>query len=226
MLTKILGSDQANEGVAPFSSLSDRVYDHVVRNMVNHKYELGGRLTENGVAKELKVSTVPVRDALQRLHQDGWIQRFPFKGAVVSKLFDPAMVEDLYLTRQIIEVGSAYRAAATLTPEHQSELEKAAHELIDNEGLSGRDRMSHEIRFHGLIVEIGASPRLKALYDPILLQYYVAADVVLKGRLHADESDTYQKLYDAIAAGEGEEAARLTRQLLDSHYRGLTQSVG
>ena len=46
---------------------SDKVFDHVVEGIRSGKYHPGTRITERSIARELDISHVPVREAMEKL---------------------------------------------------------------------------------------------------------------------------------------------------------------
>jgi len=68
------------------------------------------------LAKELKVSRTPIREALRRLEHEQLLRIIPHKGAIVTGLAEADIVE-AYLIRQALEGICARRAAERLSDE-------------------------------------------------------------------------------------------------------------
>ena len=112
------GTESANNMLAslrtfndnPFyGRLSDHVYKYVVENIFENELSQGQKITEAGLAKELQISTAPVREAMIRLAQEGWIKRIPNRGACVNNHVDPDNYRRLYSLRLCLEIGEAGR---------------------------------------------------------------------------------------------------------------------
>ena len=52
------------------------------------KLEDGERLIEDKIARELKTSRGPVREALRQLEHEGFVVSYPYRGAVVLGVSD------------------------------------------------------------------------------------------------------------------------------------------
>src|SRR5438067_1889244 len=65
---------------------AEQVYQLVLEGIVAGKYEQGKRLRERELSEVYNVSRIPVREAIQRLEQDGFVETFPRRGAVVRQL--------------------------------------------------------------------------------------------------------------------------------------------
>ncbi len=91
-------------------SLSRQIYARLREDIIRGKYPQGSRLAEQPIAEDLKVSRVPLREAVPLLEMDGFVRTFPRRGAVVSHWNEKA-VDDLFDLRLTIEVGAARYAS-------------------------------------------------------------------------------------------------------------------
>ncbi len=78
--------------------------------ILSRELEEGQELTLEGVASQVGVSSMPVREAFQILASDGLIRLRPNKGAVVLGVNEKT-IRDHYETRAILESEAAYRAS-------------------------------------------------------------------------------------------------------------------
>ena len=105
------------------ANLTDRVYEELRQNILLGKYQDGEALTELGVAKELKVSRTPVREALRQLELEELVEIRPNRGAVVKGITIED-IRDIYEIRIMIESMAAARAALEAAPEDLDMLEE------------------------------------------------------------------------------------------------------
>lgn len=87
----------------------------------------GSRLSVPLLAQQLNVSRSPVREAVQRLVQDGLATEEPHRGAGVAVL-DPAALVPLYEIREVLEGLAARLAALQATEEERAEMRAAYDE--------------------------------------------------------------------------------------------------
>lgn len=85
------------------------VADHIRRAIMSGRLRTGDRLIEQALADDLQMSRGPVRDALRQLEQEGLVQIFRNRGAVVSNL-GLRQAYEFYLVRGHME-GLAVRMA-------------------------------------------------------------------------------------------------------------------
>lgn len=83
-------------------SLVDQLYSMLRENILTMKYPLGSRLNVNEIQEEFGVSSTPLREALNRLQQDGLVVLEANVGASVLDLdaHDVEEIEELALTLQ------------------------------------------------------------------------------------------------------------------------------
>jgi DNA-binding FadR family transcriptional regulator len=98
--------------------LSDRVHHELKRRLTLWEYLPGTRMGEEALAAEFGVSRTPVRDALRRLEQEGFLEDTEgWTGYRVRKPDLPRM-EELYEVRLSLEQAAVRRlAAAPADPE-------------------------------------------------------------------------------------------------------------
>ena len=160
---------------APHGSRPDQVYSRLRELIVGGLLAPGNRIVETEIATRLGVSRTPVREALQRLLQEGYV--IDTLGAQQSRLtVAPLTRDDVHELLTVVGAleGIAARHAAELRPDARTALVKELREANGDFHRAGRaSPINHELlydadeRFHRGIVEAGAGPRLLALYDAV-----------------------------------------------------------
>ena len=62
-----------------------KVYDVIKKDILCGSYSPGDVLNERALSGQMGISRTPIREALQMLAQDGWVQLETYKGAVVRE---------------------------------------------------------------------------------------------------------------------------------------------
>lgn len=186
----------------------------------------GERLTEVALVERLGVSRTPVRSALARLAQEGFLDELP-GGGYVARAFSEADVADAIEIRGTLE-GLAVRLAAErgVGPRLMEQLEACLAELdavvarpdIDADDFSAYVELNG--RFHGLMLEAAASPALaRQMERAVALPFaspsgLVRAQAVLPASrvLLAVAQEQHRCLVEAIQAREGARAEALARE--------------
>ncbi|MCR4443211.1 MAG: GntR family transcriptional regulator [Peptococcaceae bacterium] len=111
----------------PFAAVGELVYNYLFEIIIKANILPGEKISTTKIAEELGISRTPVRTALDRLANEGFVERTDRKGFRVPPLNINDVIE-LYDFRKIIEGNAAYIAANTMTLEEMCELEQ----LIQN----------------------------------------------------------------------------------------------
>ncbi|GAA5153934.1 GntR family transcriptional regulator [Pseudonocardia eucalypti] len=188
--------------------LRESVQAAILEMIVSRELRPGQHLVENELASLLGVSRQPVREALQALKNDGWVELRPGHGAFVHA---PTAEEadQLLSVRRLLEAESAANAArnadragvARLRDIYQRGVEALARD--DVEAVIGCNAELHaEIaRLSGnkVLVELASTvaQRVRWLHTPV-------------ARSRGNQSwAEHEALIDAIAAGDAERAGKL-----------------
>lgn len=97
--------------------LRDGVVHQLRQAIVSGRFEPGERLFEDQIADELEVSRNPVREALQALAREGFVELAPRRGARVATI-SGLRVQELFEVRESLE-GLVARLAATRRTDSQ-----------------------------------------------------------------------------------------------------------
>ncbi|NEA58226.1 GntR family transcriptional regulator [Streptomyces sp. SID13666] len=91
--------------------LRERVYDALLELITTRTLRPGQHLVETELASHLGVSRQPVREALQRLNTEGWVDLRPAQGAFVHEPTEDE-ADQLLVVRALLETEAARLAAA------------------------------------------------------------------------------------------------------------------
>jgi DNA-binding GntR family transcriptional regulator len=131
-------------------SVRDLIYDGLKEAIINGEYKAGYHLKERELAKELNVSTTPIKEAFRLLGNEGLVITQARKGTFVS---DNVMrsVEEISHVRAALEGVAARFAAIKRTEDEIKELEAIIKEMsihtkeVNTEKLSESNRVFHQM---------------------------------------------------------------------------------
>lgn len=90
------------------------VYERLSAEILDGRIPPGSSLREEQIAEVMGVSRTPVREALRRLSEEGFVEYFPHRGARLMTL-TPERAHEIFEVREALE-GMAARNAATRMP--------------------------------------------------------------------------------------------------------------
>ena len=101
----------------------ERAYRETRGRILDGRYRPGAPLSELRLAETYGMSRTPVREALSRLHQEGWVERIPSRGYFVARVTLRA-IQDSFEVRRLLEGAAAAAAARVATPHELDELDR------------------------------------------------------------------------------------------------------
>ena len=127
----------------------------------------GTRLLEVPLANELGVSRGPIREALRQLEQEGLVEFFPHRGAVVVGVAE-AEVETIYGIRALLEGRAFASACRVVTDDDIDALAEVVTKMIEaSEAGDFRAVTELDLQFHGRVVELSGFQYLRRLWANI-----------------------------------------------------------
>jgi DNA-binding GntR family transcriptional regulator len=202
-------------------------YEQLRRWIVAGRLSPGQRLDQAWLAAELRISRMPLRQALLRLEADGLIQNEPHRSAVVASL-SLAELTDVYAARGAIESMLA-EAGAGRAGQPELDLMAGAITTQDVAVAAGRlerfvaaDRSFHFTlyRASGFCHAVDTASRLRDLADRYIWHY-------ARYRSGAAQSIAeHRRILASCRHGRADEARHLTQHHIDQGLAVLTQLVG
>jgi DNA-binding GntR family transcriptional regulator len=191
--------------------LRQSVYEALVELVVGGRLGPGEHLVETELARLLRVSRQPVREALHRLEAEGWVDLRPNQGAFVHVPTDRE-VDQLLDVRELLEVQTARLAARSAAPADVARLRVIWHEgesavaAGDTEGV-----VTANNRFHAELARAAGNAVLADLASIVSrrVRWYYRQVAPARGRESWAE---HRELIDAVAAGDEERAVGVARR--------------
>ena len=126
------------------ASLKQTAYDHVCAKLLRGDLRAGARLSTLALARELDISNMPVREALNQLYAEGLVDRRPHAGCTVRRM-DATELAELYELRALLESFAAAECAKHISYKGLGELEDICAEM-HRLAIAARTVGSHEDR--------------------------------------------------------------------------------
>ncbi|MQB01320.1 MAG: FCD domain-containing protein [Actinobacteria bacterium] len=192
-LTRAPGSDPSDAGRG---TVQQAVLQRLRDAILSGELPGGSRLIQADLAKTLRVSATPVREALRYLEAEGLVGSHPHRGSVVHRISQHEL-EELYDLRRLLEPEALRRAmpASTAVLAEAGQL----HDAMGRETSPARFAMLNR-EFHLTIYGGADSKRLvemvRSLTNPLMA--YVSASLQLVPDLHQRSMDDHSKLLSAL----------------------------
>jgi DNA-binding GntR family transcriptional regulator len=199
------------------------VYEALKQRIMRHDLAPGEPLNEGLLSRELAISKTPVREAIQQLEKEGFIQSIPGRGAFVSRI-EVQDLREMFELREILECEAIKRAAVRLDPGKLQAVRRAFElsETSSPRGTGGLFRSGDQI--HAFIFEALGNARLLEIYRR-LQEHIVRHRLHFFSKSHAGRPEAsyreHLEILDALAAGDPERCERAMR----THLRNSLEYV-
>jgi len=209
---------QASAAGADEPVLRASIYEELRRRMITGKVMPGVGLSTRGIALEMGVSQMPVRDALSRLAAEGAVA-IRSKRRIEVPAMTAARFDDLLNCRLMLEPEAAVLALPRITPallRQLREIDAALDRAMANGDVIGY--MENNFAFHFNIYRANERPTLNRLIEALWLQFGPFMRVVYGRFGTANLVDQHQI---ALAAIEARDEAALRRAIASDIADGM-----
>ncbi len=221
-LDRVVQTAQGEWRLSTHPPLVDEVHDLLVDMLMNRLVDEGTRLNIDALARRLRVSPTPVREALARMEAEGLVVKEPRRGYLVARVIGLDELRSMIDFRLLIEPAAAAAAA-----ERRSEAEGAALlELArsggsgDNDAAANRVDMIYDAKFHDTIAALSGNPWLRE--SLMRLRSHLHMYRLYHHAQHAAATTPeHEEIAEAIAAGQPDLAAEAMRRHLHTAMRRL-----
>ncbi len=157
--------------------MSDQVYEEVLHAILDHRFEPGERLSVPDLSRRLDVSQMPVRQALDRLSEEGLVDIRPRSGTFVAQA-DEQDVAETFDIRRALDGLAAETAVQHVSDQDLSELDGLIQGMdnfatLGSDGMRSHDRLNWE--FHLLIVRLSGNEKLHEMYKQLNAHLKIAS---------------------------------------------------
>lgn len=175
--------------------LQERVFESIKQRIISCELLPGSELSEASVANDYGLSKAPVRSAMTRLREAGWLQSQPRRSHIVAPLTIQD-VNEIYDARCLIEPETARLAAGKVSKVYLTALNGACQRAYDlSDTVAKRAFLRANADFHIGIARSCGNQRLATmlaqLHEQSLRVLYLSVSV-------AQRSDAWKSGHNAI----------------------------
>ena len=202
-------------GGAHSASRADMAYQRIEEMIVSRALMPGAMISENSLVAELGCGRTPIREALQRLKLEGYVEIHPRRGAQVVRI-DFLQQLDLLEVRRPLEELAARLAAARAKIEERVALREAAERILhcadagDRAGYLRANRAIHDLR-----AEATRNAVLIRILRPLsaMSRWFWYSQIDDEASF-CRAAELHAQMAGAVADGEAEQAVSAARSLM------------
>lgn len=185
------------------------VADRIRAGILDGTFPPESQLSEVSLSQHLAVSRGPIREAMQRLIQEGLLRGERNRGVFVVGL-DESDARDIYLARAAVERAAAAVVTKNGTPDVFATLQSMVDKLAEAVDGPWPELAARDLKFHEALVAAAQSPRLVRMFRTLMAETQlclIRLERFYPGR--ADVVGEHQQILDAIKAGDLDTADQL-----------------
>jgi DNA-binding GntR family transcriptional regulator len=217
------------------SVLADYAYTEILQMISSGIIKPGTRIREDLLATQLGMSRTPVREAVNRLTQNGFITNIKRKGLYCVKVTRKDLY-DLTELRIALEALSFEKCIDLANDEDIAGFQRTVDEFQEqlavivghDENTLGKEiallHNEYDIRFHVGIAQVSASPRLIQYIHEVENMLLIARQRIYSSRDRVEivqlSWDHHQRMCHAISARNKD----MARELLEEHLKLMRET--
>ncbi len=205
-------------------SLRQSVYEGLRYRLITGRIAPGVGISTRGLAQQLGVSQMPVRDALTRLAAEGAVE-IRSKRAIMVPIMTRSRFDEIMRVRLLLEPAAAADALPAIDAARLRTI-RAADEATDEALRTGdiNAYMESNFRFHSLIYRAKRMDTLNRMIETLWMQFGPFMRVVYGRYGTAKMVDQHVVATQAIAAGDAEALRRAIAEDIGDGMRMIGES--
>jgi DNA-binding GntR family transcriptional regulator len=207
-------------------SAASIIADQIRHRIMDGSFAPGTQLGEVQLSERLGMSRGPVREAMQRLIQEGLLRAERHRGVFVVELDDDD-IADIYLARRAIEGTALILLCARPADDVVFGRIEAVIDVMEAaaERHNWTDMADLDLQFHETVVAVTGSKRLIRMFRTLMAETRMCLTELESGyAVWRDLVGEHRILLDLARRGEVEQLLVAFQQHLDSAVRDLVES--
>lgn len=206
-------------------SLVDIAYNALVEAIINQDFQPGEQLSIDSLARQLKMSNTPVREALMRADGERLVRQKSNHGFVVADLLTHTEMDQLFDTRRLLEVHAV--ESAVLSSDAADGLKALVGKMLSSKDGADyndyKDYLQLDHQFHHRLVSLAENIFLLKAWEDLHVHLHLSR--LYKGIGLFDRSESAQEHQVILDALEVRNQAQLAF-LLGQHILKVKLRIG
>jgi len=205
------------------------IYQHLKSQIMEGKLPPGQRLIIDEIAKQLGLSIIPVREAMQLLQSERLVEIRPHAGATVVSITHEN-IEEVFTILEGMEAVTVRRIAKSRSPELTAKLGSLIKQMDRAEKRDNPEKWSAlNMEFHLTMSEATRMPWLHEITSRVLANWdRIRRHFFREGSEHrfAQAQKEHHAILKALENGDADQAEELVRQHNRRAFRHYSQQPG
>ncbi|NMP27368.1 GntR family transcriptional regulator [Rahnella sp. SAP-1] len=200
-------------------NLSSKAYEVLLKMLINRELPVNTVLQERRLAELLNISRTPVRDALNRLENEGFIIRTGGRTPVVKEFSIRELIETLHV-RRTLESEAASLAAGRVPTAELDAIEAGIRKLLADDSPSPQEDWEVDSRLHSAVAQYSGNLLLMQYIESLRLKTRMFNMRQVPERFLSGHQE-HLEIIAALRNGDGEGA----RAAVAKHIDNVRESI-
>jgi DNA-binding GntR family transcriptional regulator len=204
------------------STIQETVHAELFKAIICGRIPPGEKIVIDKIAMQMRVSRIPVREALHRLQEAGLISIDKWKGAIINKL-SVENLKEITRIRLMLESQAAQRAAENCSPQLSKELEiiheqwKRSIPLMKKNDLKTVEeylrlnRQFHHTIYRGALMPI-LHQIINSLWDRVSPYLHILVAGEIEGAVTSETVQIHEGMLNGMKNRSAAEVSRWLRE--------------
>lgn len=194
---------------------SDQIYEDIKKDILSHRISFGDKLINRELQQRYGVSSTPVRDAINRLFQEGFVEAITKAGAKVIDFNRDIALENNEIISLLSDHAMKMSAAKSDTTEVSNILKQLL--LLQRQNYDNEDYFRYDNEFHLTFFRFSNNQSFCDLYE----RYNIRQEILIRYvYMHNDRQKDiafvqHEKIYHAYKHGN----IAAARKHMENHYK-------
>ena len=199
-------------------SKKNQVVEAIKEAVLSGSIKPGDQIVESRIAQELGAGIPLVREALIELEHQGFVQKTPYKGTIVTKL-GPKEIREIFQLRVELEALAVEWAKDNVTREDIQDLRKLIEKMEHSGAELDLDQFYQvDLEFHRKLWDMSGNPYLVGVLERMVVPLF--AFFVMKTRREKESYIRSAAMHGRIVAGLETKSAAELRELMKDSLKG------
>jgi DNA-binding GntR family transcriptional regulator len=154
------------------NNLGETAYERLLDMMIKRELAANMVLQERPLADFLKISRTPLRYALNRLENEGFLDRTPGRALVVKAFSIRELMETLHV-RAVLEMEAAKLSAGRIPADELDAIERDVQAILIAENPSAEEDWEVDSRFHNMMARHSGNSVIASMIETLRLKTHM-----------------------------------------------------
>jgi DNA-binding GntR family transcriptional regulator len=204
------------EDLGNYLSLKDRVYQNIKFQIIRGVLKPGIRLLEVEISKAMNISRAPIREAFNRLEEEGFVTIIPRKGVAVSKI-TAQVIENIFEIRETLESLAVKKSIGKISIEKLEKVGESFKKFVDKSTNTENciQYLTLDKKFHDLLSQNCGNKKLIELLANFQEQIHWLRNISIKRMTFAGSIKEHLAIIEALKKNDEELIIKVLLQHLE-----------